>query len=295
MPSQAGKIAIVTGATSGIGYETALALYQKGAHVVVGARDRKKAIAAIKLIRKSGGTGQLTFIHLDLTSLAAVRHFAYIFNMSFHTLDLLINNAGVMMPPQTKTSDGFELQFGVNFLAHFLLTGLLYSTLQITPGARVVTLGSGAYKQVTAVDYENLHIEKDYNAPREYAISKLACLQFAIELQRKIKNRGHKVLSLAAHPGVTESELSRHMEKEALSIATEKFGGLMPTARGALPVLFAATSKDVTAGGYYGPDGENELRGYPAPAFVTDDAKDEQKTSLLWRHAEQLTGLSYPG
>ena len=199
-----------------------------------------------------------------------------------------------MTPPQSKTADGYELQFGVNFLAHFKLTGLLYPMLKRSNAARVVTQSSGAYRNAGAIDYENLRIEKFYDADQAYAISKLADLQFAIEFQRRLDDTADPIISLAAHPGVTQTSLSRFMSKDQLDAAIKKFGELMPAWQGALPALFAATAQEVTKGGYYGPDGENELQGYPAPAFITDDAANASSATILWNFAQNETGISFP-
>lgn len=290
IPDQSGKTAIVTGANSGIGYETALALYKHGAHVIVACRDALKAENAITGLQSSGGKGSLEAGILNLASLKEIKTFADSIKKKHTHLHLLINNAGVMIPPQSKTDDGYELQFGVNFLGHFALTGHLYPLLKLTPEARVVTLSSGAYTFVEKIDFDNLRSEHSYDANREYAISKLADLQFMMELQRRA---GDTLLSTAAHPGVTETGLARHMPEEVYKAALERFKALMPAWQGALPALFAATSPLVKGADYYGPDGEHELVGYPAPAALNDHATDKAAGIALWEYAEKATGIRY--
>jgi len=292
--AQDGKTAIITGANTGIGYETALALYEAGANVIIASRDAEKAYQAIEKIKEAPGKGQLDYINLDLSSLKAVKQFADIVLSKYGRLDLLINNAGIMVPPEGKTNEGFELQFGVNFLGHFALTGYLYPLLKKTPGARIVTVSSGAQHYVQNVDIDNLRIEKSYDANREYAISKFAQMQFIIELQRRLEATGDQLISIGAHPGVSDTGLSKYMSREAYDHALKQFGELMPASQGALSSLYAATSPEVTGGGYYGPDGPNELQGYPAPAKINESAKDPVAAAKLWRYAEQATGVRFP-
>eukprot|EP01035_Chromulina_nebulosa_P041553 gene41553-56226_t len=200
MPNQLGKTVIVTGANAGIGYETALAFYEKGANVVLACRSLENAHAAIAKIQEHGGSGTLEAAWLNLSSLAAIQQFSEEFIQKHGKLDILINNAGVMIPPASKTDDGYELQFGVNFLGHYALTGFLYPLLKSTPGARVVTVSSMAYLHGT-INFENLRSEQSYNAMREYSQSKLANILFTLELQRKMEVVGDGVLSVAAQPG----------------------------------------------------------------------------------------------
>jgi len=292
--SQDGKTAIVTGANTGIGYESALALYEAGANIIIASRDAEKAHQAIEKIQLARGKGQLDYINLDLSSLKAVKQFSKIFLSRYGRLDLLINNAGIMIPPEGKTDEGFELQFGVNFLGHFALTGYLYPLLKKTSGARVVTVSSGAHHYVKSVDLDNLKIEKSYDANREYAISKFAQMQFVIELQRRLEVKGNGIISVGAHPGVSDTGLSKYMSRESYDHALKQFGKLMPASQGALPSLYAATSPVVTGGGYYGPDGPNELQGYPAPAKINEAAKDQDTAAKLWNYAEKATGIQFP-
>lgn len=294
IPDQTGKIAIVTGANSGIGFEIALGLYQAGAHVILACRNLDNALAALERMKAAAGKGSLEAGLLNLANLSDVKKFTDIIKKEHGKLNILINNAGVMIPPASKTDDGFELQFGVNFLGHFALTAHLYPLLKKATGARVVTLSSGAYKSVQQIDFDNLRSEKSYDANREYGISKLADMQFALELQRRITNADDTILSVAAHPGVTETSLSRHMPEEDYKSAMEQFGELMPDWEGALPSLFAATSLSVKAGGYYGPDGAYELHGFPGPALISEAANDKEGAKTLWEFAEKATGMTFP-
>lgn len=290
---QTGKTAIVTGANAGIGFETALALYEAGAHVILACRSLDKAQQALNKIKEHKGTGTLEIAELDLESLAAVKQFADDFIKKHKKLDVLINNAGVMIPPASKTKDGYELQFGVNFIGHFALTGYLYKLLNATPGSRIVTLSSMAYLR-GSIDFDNLRSEKDYEPMREYAQSKLANLMFSIELQRRIEAAKDQTISIAAQPGANRTELSRHMDTGAFEAAVERVGGLMEPWQGALPSLYAALSPEAKPGELYGPDQDGGYRGYPAQAVITANAMDESVAKRLWEMAEEATGLRYP-
>lgn len=295
IPDQSGKTAIVTGANTGIGYETALALYEAGANVIVACRDETKAKQAIDKMQLSGGKGSLETGILNLANLAEVKKFADDFKSKHQQLDLLINNAGVMMPPASKTDDGFELQFGVNFIGHFALTGHLYPLLKAGKNGRIVTVSSGASTFVNEVDFNNLKLEKPYDANRAYAVSKLAELQFAYELDRRLKAIGSYLTSTAAHPGVVYTDLQRHIPEEELKVAWKNFSAVSEPWQGALPSLFAATSETVTGGDYYGPDGEREQSGYPAPSKLLTGAEQDKEQGLkLWSYAEEQTDLIYP-
>jgi NAD(P)-dependent dehydrogenase (short-subunit alcohol dehydrogenase family) len=290
--NQAGKTVIVTGANSGIGFYTALALYEAGASVVVAARDQDKANYAINEMLEISGTGVLEAAVLDLSKPESIKKFNEWFCKNHHSLDLLINNAGIMAPPASKTETGYELQFAVNFLGHFSLTAYLYPMLKATPGARVITVTSLAYLS-GKIDLENLKIEKGYRANREYAQSKLADLLFTIELQRRINKWGDNVLSLAAHPGLTDTNLSRHMSDEIYIATTERLGVLMPSTQGALSTLYAAVFEQVKKGALYGPDGEDGLSGYPAYTATSVLANDVILAKKLWEKAEEITGQNF--
>ena len=290
---QTGKTVIVTGANAGIGFETVLALYEAGAQVILACRSLDKGQQALTKIKEHKGTGTLEVAQLDLESLDSVEQFANDFIKKHNTLDVLINNAGVMIPPASKTKEGYELQFGVNFIGHFALTGYLYPLLNATPGSRIVTLSSMAYLR-GSIDFDNLRSEKDYDAMREYAQSKLANLMFSIELQRRVVAANDQVVSIAAQPGANKTELSRHMDNEEFEAAVERIGGLMEPWQGALPSLYAAVSPEAKAGELYGPDQDGGYRGYPAQAVITPNALDKAVAKRLWEMAEEATGLTYP-
>jgi len=283
-----GKTAIVTGSNTGIGYETALDLYQKGARVYIACRNQEKAMKAIKRMKVEGGKGNLIFSHLDLASLNSVKKFSEGILKTESRLDLLINNAGVMIPPPSKTEDGFEIQFGVNFIGHFALTGNLFKLLKSTKDSRVVTLSSIAHKGAT-IDFDNFRLEKPYNNWREYGQSKLADIIFALELDKRLKKKGNQIKSLAAHPGFSRTDLQIHMDKDMLASLD-----LMTARQGAQPILTACLKEDVEGGQYWGPDGPNEQKGKPALAKIDDAALNDSLNAKLWNWAEKTTGLNFP-
>jgi NAD(P)-dependent dehydrogenase (short-subunit alcohol dehydrogenase family) len=293
IPDQTGKTIIVTGANAGIGFETALALYAAGAHVVLACRNLKNAEQAAHQLQEQKGRGSLETAILDLSDLAAVKQFAGTFMKKHHQLHVLINNAGVMIPPAGKTQEGYELQFGVNFLGHFALTGHLYPVLKNTAGSRIVTLSSMAYLHGT-IDFDNLKSEKSYEPMREYCQSKLADILFSLELQRRITAVGDTILSIAAQPGANKTDLSRHMSPEAYNEAVGRIGELMEPWQGALPSLYAAVAAEAAGGELYGPDQDGGYRGYPARDTLTPNALDEAVAQKLWEMAEQATGIHYP-
>jgi len=287
IPDLSGKTAIVTGANAGIGYETARALAGKGARVILACRSAERGQAAVARIQQEHPQASLEFRALDLASLESVRHFAAEFQAENTQLDWLINNAGVMIPPFSQTPEGFELQIGVNFLAPFLLSGLLLPLLNATAGARIITLSSIAHRR-GQIDLDSFRSPKPYKAWRAYAQSKLACLIFALELDRRLKQQQHPVLSLAAHPGWTRTELQRHI---GLGAYMNQLA--MPGPQGALPTLYAAL-EPCQGGEYIGPDGLFEIWGYPHSARIAPQAHDRTTATALWQAAETLTGLPWP-
>lgn len=290
IPDLTGKTALVTGANTGIGYETAKALYEAGARVIITARTAEKAKAALDRLKQADGKGELDFGLLNLASLAQVGTFADEFSGRHRQLDILINNAGVMIPPASTTDDGFELQFGVNFLGHFALTGHLFPLLKKSPHARVVTLSSGAATLTDTIDFENLKLEKPYNEWQAYAVSKLADILFTYELDRKVKAAGLPMMASAAHPGVTRTDLQRHIPETQLEGMLAEYKEVMQPWQGALPSLFAATDPSVHGGEFFGPDGENEFSGYPARSkHGTPAMHDETLAKKLWTYAEKAT------
>ncbi len=283
-----GKVALVTGANTGLGFETALALYQKGAKVVVACRSEAKGLDAIERVQATGKGGELVYGHLDLCNLNSVKAFTGKIIADEPRLDLLINNAGVMIPPASKSVDGFEIQMGVNFVGHFALTGHLFDLLEATKGSRVVTLSSIAH-QGAAIDFNNFRLEKPYNPWREYGQSKLADLILMLELHKRLQVKGCQLASLAAHPGFSKTELQKNMDKEMLNSIE-----LMTAKEGAQPTLVASLSQNVKSGQYWGPDGPNETSGKPALAQIDSAALDEAINAKLWDWAEKVTGVSFP-
>jgi NAD(P)-dependent dehydrogenase (short-subunit alcohol dehydrogenase family) len=298
IPPQNGKLAVVTGATGGLGYETALALARAGADVLVTGRNAEKGRVAIEQIKRAVPSAKLRFAMLDLASLASIRAFAASMLANGRPLDLLINNAGVMdLPTRRLTEDGFELQFGTNHLSHFALTALLLPLLRKAQAPRVVNVSSLAHRG-GKIDFGNLQAERKYNSWAAYQQSKLANLLFTFELQRHSDAYGWGLMSNAAHPGYARTELIPNGPGTGglKGIGMKVLGSFMShaAAPGALPTLFAATSPEAAPNGYYGPNGFYELKGPVAPAKVFPQAKDEAVARKLWEVSEQLTGVKWP-
>jgi len=283
-----GKTAIVTGSNTGIGYETALDLYKKGAKVYVACRNQEKALSAIEKMKAEVGSGELIYEHLDLASLHSVKDFADNIINAESRLDLLINNAGIMIPPPSKTEDGFEIQFGVNFVGHFALTGHLFNLLEATRGSRVVTISSIAHRGAK-IDFDNFRLEKEYQNWREYGQSKLADIIFALEFENRLRKNGNQLISLAAHPGFSETDLQKYMDKDMLASLE-----LMTAKEGAQPTLAACLREDAKGGQYWGPDGYNEQKGKPALAKIDAAALDETLNARLWDWAKETTKVNFP-
>ncbi|MDY6918711.1 MAG: oxidoreductase [Pseudomonadota bacterium] len=292
-PDQTGRVAIVTGANTGLGFETARALAEKGAQVIMACRDAKRAESARQEILSQLPSAQITVELIDTGSLDSVRHFATNFQQAHSRLDLLINNAGIMITPYFQTADGFEGQLGVNYLGHFLLTGLLLPMLTATPGSRVVSLYSLA-ADWHGVQFDDLQFKEKYDATKAYSQSKQACLMFGLELNQRLQAAGNNTIALAAHPGYSKSDLSRHLSlpiRWMLAI----FGPLIlqPTADGALPTLYAALDNDLKGGEAVGPAGRKQTRGAPVVVPVNEQAQDAAARSRLWSLSEELCGISY--
>lgn len=281
------KTALITGANTGLGFEMARSLAGRGAHVVLAGRSREKVEAAIERLLERQPSASLEAGLVDLNSLAAVKDFAKRITRAHDRLDILINNAGVMVPPAGRTTDGFEVQFGVNFVAHFALTGHLLELLAKAPAARIVTMSSIGHKGAV-LDFDNFRLEKPYDSWREYGQSKLADLVFALELDRRLKEVNSPIMSVAAHPGVSQTELTRNLG--AIPDGVE----MMTGAEGAAPAVVAATSPEVTGGQYWGPVGPDEKSGAPGLAKIDAAARREGQASRLWAWAEQATGVHYP-
>ncbi len=302
-PPQGGRLAIVTG-TGGLGFETALGLAQAGAEVVLAGRDPAKGEQAVARIEAASPGAAISFMELDLADLVSIAAFAGAFAARYDQFDILVNNAGVMALPTRKTTvDGFEMQFGTNFLGAFALTGHLLPLLRRSPGARTVQLSSLAHRR-GRIDFDDLQGERRYDPWKAYCQSKLAMLIFALELQRRSEREGWGLTSLAAHPGWATSDLIANGPADGRSGISGAFWRLVPllapllsqsTTAGALPTLHAATAADVANAGYYGPDGWREIRGFPAPAAITGEANDPAIAARLWEIAEQSTGQPFAG
>ncbi len=293
LPDLAGKTAIVTGANSGIGYYTALELARAGADVVLACRNPEKGEAAVARINAEA-PGRARFGQLDLADFAAVHEFAGRFKEAHGALDILINNAGVMAPPVRRTTaQGFELQFGVNFLGHFLITALLLTPLMSAKAPRVVQVSSVAHRR-GHIAFSDLQSERRYRRWKAYEQSKLAMLIFALELQRRSDAGGWGLLSLAAHPGIAATELFANGPGADSPMARLTRLGApfirQSAAAGAWPLLLAATAPDAAPGAYYGPEGLLEFRGPPGIAKARPKARDPEVGARLWDVAEMLTG-----
>jgi NAD(P)-dependent dehydrogenase (short-subunit alcohol dehydrogenase family) len=294
IPSQTGKKAVVTGANTGLGFETALGLAKTGATVILACRDPEKAAQAKAQILTQVPNADIETIPLDLSRLASVREFAAQYQQKYDQLDLLINNAGIMFPPYTKTEDGFESQIGVNHLGHFLLTALLLKLMPDSSESRVVSLSSNAHK-FGKINFEDLQSEQKYSSTAAYGQSKLACLLFADELHRRLVANGKQILSVCAHPGVAQTELARHMPSFLVLIMRFTVAPLIthPVEQAALPILLAALGSEVKGGNYFGPQGAGEMTGQPGLAVKAPHGQDAAVAAKLWQVSEALTGCQF--
>lgn len=296
MPSQAGRIFLVTGGTSGMGYEDAKALAGAGARVVIAARNPQRGEETIARIRQQHPQAQVQFEAVDLADLASVRALGERLNATLPRLDGLINNAAIMAPPQRGTSaDGFEMQLATNYIGHFALTAQVLPLLRKSDSARVVTLSSIAAAR-GRINFADLQSEQSYDAYAAYAQSKLACLMFAFELQRRSDSGGWGIQSLAAHPGVAVTELIARgpgLDSEFGRNWASNSDNYHSAAQGALPTLYAATAPEAQAGAYYGPIGQDERRGPLGLATVPPAASDAEAAARLWTVTERLTGIGY--
>jgi NAD(P)-dependent dehydrogenase (short-subunit alcohol dehydrogenase family) len=289
---QSGSTVVITGANTGLGYEAARALSAKGARVIIACRSQQKAKDAITRIEKQNGPVDVSYVQLDLGDLSSVRHCAERLQ-SEDKIDVLINNAGVMVPPYELTKDGFESQFGVNHLGPFALTGLLLEKLAETPSSRVVNTSSIAHN-TGRIRFEDINAERRYSASARYGMSKLANLLFSYELQRRLEAADLPVLSVACHPGIASTELSRYMPG-VLSKATELMQPLFNTAAaGAWPTLCAATSEEVLGGDYYGPANRFETAGPATRVRSNRASRDTHVAERLWNLSIEMTGVN-PG
>jgi len=303
MASQQGRLTVVTGATGGLGYETALALAGAGARVVLTGRNPAKGAAALQHIRAVHPGADIRYETLDLASLASIQDFAERFKRMHDALDVLVNNGGVMAPPTRQvTADGFELQFGTNYLSHFALTAQLLPLLTQGRRARVVNLSSMAHRFGASIHFDDLNSQQAYRAFAGYGQSKLAMLMFTFELQRRSDEHGWGLLSLAAHPGLAATALlqnGRRLGGNGKADWIETLSGWLPSvlaqsaSDGALPTLFAATSPNAVKAGYYGPAGFLELKGPVGEGTVAPRARDQAVAAKLWAVSERLTGVHW--
>lgn len=300
MPSLEGQVWVVTGANSGLGLETTRALAAKGATVIMGCRDPKRAESAEAEVKKTVAHARLVRRALDLSSLQSVASFAAELQGSHPVLDGLINNAGVMAVPFKKTVDGFELQFGTNHLGHFALSMKLLPLLEQGRAPRLVTVSSHMHRN-GKLEFDDLMGERRYSQWGAYSNSKLANLVFTLELSRRLAAAKKKTIAAAAHPGYAATGLQVASAKQNESKLTEWVMNLgnsllaQSSAMGALPTLYAATAPDVKSGEYFGPDGFLAMKGHPTRNEPISRAKDPGAAAELWKRSEQLTGATFPG
>jgi NAD(P)-dependent dehydrogenase (short-subunit alcohol dehydrogenase family) len=299
IPPLDGKVAVVTGANSGLGLETARALARRGARVVLACRSPEKARAAEReVVAAAPSPGAVLSLPLDLADLASVAAFAEAFRKEHAVLDLLVNNAGVMAVPLRRTVDGFEMQLGTNHLGHFALTGRLLDLLLAAPAARIVTVSSSMHRP-GRIDFDDLQCERSYGPWRAYQQSKLANLLFTFELQRRLARHGARAIAVAAHPGYAATQLQEvgpRARDAALMAWAAGLGNRLiaqSAAMGALPSLYAATAPDVRGGEFFGPDAWFEMRGHPRRVGSSARSRDEQVAARLWTVSEEATGVRY--
>ena len=296
VPDQSGRVAIVTGSNTGIGYGAAAVLADKGAHVVLAVRNVDKGNDAKARITASSPNAVVTVQELDLTSLASIRKAADELRAAHPRIDLLINNAGVMYTDKASTKDGFELQFGTNHLGHFALTGQLLDNMLPVDGSRVVTISSVGHRIRARIHFEDLQLERNYDRVVSYGQSKLANLLFTYELARRLKLKGAPTGALAAHPGAADTDLLRNMPGGIRQVSEFFWTNFIAqnADMGALPTLRAATDPSAQSGQYYGPDGLGEQRGHPKVVKSSAQSHDEDVQRRLWSVSEELTDVTYP-
>jgi NAD(P)-dependent dehydrogenase (short-subunit alcohol dehydrogenase family) len=302
IPDQSGRVALVTGGNSGLGYQTVLQLARRGARVLLAARDHARGAAALERLAAAGvPAGHAELVQLDLADLTSVERFAAGFLAGGQGLDLLVNNAGVMaIPHRETTAQGYERQFGTNHLGHFALTGRLLPTLVQQPGSRVVTVSSNMHKRASRIDFDDLQAERAYQPWHAYEQSKLANAMFVLELDRRLRAAGLDIVSAGAHPGFAATNLQvtgpqsggAGLMARGMGLATRLFA--QPARDGALPVLYAATAPSVHGGEYFGPAGLGEMRGHhPKLVQFSRAAHDEAAAARLWAVSEELTGVTF--
>jgi NAD(P)-dependent dehydrogenase (short-subunit alcohol dehydrogenase family) len=295
VPDQSGRVAIVTGSNTGIGYEAAAVLASKGAHVVLAVRNLDKGNEAADRIKNASPDADVTVQELGLTSLDSIRKASDELRATYPRIDLLINNAGVMYTDKSTTKDGFELQFGTNHLGHFALTGQLLDNMLPVEGSRVVTISSMGHRIRARIHFEDLQLERKYKRVEAYGQSKLANLLFTYELARRLKVKGSPTIAAAAHPGGSNTELLRNMPGGIRQVSEFFWNFIAQSAEmGALPTLRAATDPGAQNGEYYGPGGFAEQRGYPKVVESSAQSHNEDIQRRLWSVSEELTGVTYP-
>jgi len=292
IPNLDGKVFVVTGANSGIGYESSLALAEKGATVVMACRNSEKAQRAMEKIKAAVPSAKVEVMQLDLASLKSIREFADTFKKKYNKLDVLVNNGGPIIAKRSLTDDGFESHFGVGHLGHFALTSLLLDVILKTPSSRIVTVGSRMHVNAEII-WDDIMSEKAYDPMKAYPQSMLAKMIFAFELGRRLEAKGASTISVAAHPGLAntgwvENNISGFMK---LIMKLMTLTSYQSAEMGALPLLRAATDAEVKSGSYYGP--ENDTKGYPVEVNASDHAYDEADAKKLWELSEKLTGVDF--
>jgi NAD(P)-dependent dehydrogenase (short-subunit alcohol dehydrogenase family) len=295
VPDQSGRVAVITGSNTGVGYEAAAMLAAKGAHVVLAVRNVDKGAAARTRIVGSHPDAPVTVQKLDLASLDSVRTAADELRAAHPRIDLLINNAGVMTLGKSATPDGFEMQFGTNHLGHFALTGLLLDAMLTAEKSRVVTMSSPGHRILSTIDFDHLKLDSSYSRFTGYGRSKLANLLFTYELARRLDAKGAPTAALAAHPGAANTDLLRSVPsllRRPVDFAWSRYS--QSASAGALPPLRAATDPGALNGQYYGPDGFAEQRGHPTVIDSNAQSHDRALQRRLWEASEELTGVRYP-
>jgi len=296
IPQRKDGLAVITGSTEGIGYQDALALSSAGWNVIMMGRNAQKGAESIAKIHQIDRKAKVGFEKIDLADLSSIKAFASKMNSKGQAIDLLINNAGVMTPPKRlETADGFELQFGTNHIGHFALTAQLVPLIRKSPGARVVTVSSVA-NRAGIINFDDLQSTASYVPMKAYGQAKLANLMFALELQRQSDKHGWGIMSMAAHPGVSRTNLLiTGAGRWSVAGMARTFLPFLfqPSAQGALPTLYAATSPGATGGSYYGPNKMGETRGFPAIAKIPAQAKDLSASLKLWEISQKLAEVEF--
>lgn len=297
IPRMDGRVAIVTGANSGLGFETTRALARKGITTVMACRSEGRALEAKARIEREITDAELVIVPVDLADLASVRAFANAFRAAYESLDILVLNAGIMTPSLSRTADGFESQMAANYFGHFLLTSLLVDLMPDSPSSRVVAVSSNVHKSgQKRIVFEDLNWEKGYSGMDAYAQSKLACLMFGNTLDRRLRSAGKSVVALSSHPGISATDLNRDSSKVLNTILRFTLAPLLAHSpeKAALPQIRAALDENALGGQYYGPTGFREFKGSPGQVSQLPYALDEENQDRLWAVAKEATGAVFP-